>query len=294
MSEKSAAPSLEGNAIQISHFPIGKGLYLRYGFCCTDKKHNQGTVIVLPDWDSPLAANDTLVAALHSRGFHMVTYDWHQHGQAERDDNGSGPCDFRFNTGNLDIFFQTVVLPDFPGPFYVLAMRMGGLFALKAHDILHDQIQRMAILSPILETHGHRANSFYHHYMRIRSLMRPSHGKNSKNSGADSISTRRVPQWYRMALDAAADVLSPGYSDHMKLPTLFIISTCDTMSNPRLTKEFSKKLRLAESVTIHGAHHDILHDRHCYRKQFWQAFDAFIPGSGTPVFNHLLEDNAII
>lgn len=297
--DKTAVASPSGkNVIFTNHFPVMKDLSLRYTVSPSPDSlpDRYGTIILLQDKDNFVETDCDTISCLNARGFHVVTYDWHAQSRLKLDHGGTQASDFRFNRKILDAFFHTIVLPDFPSPFYILAEGAGGLFALNVHDILRKQIYRMVIVSPILEVAGHRANSLYHHYMRFISLIslnndRKNYHANRNNSSlTDGTQQERKPihkitwlkpQWHKMVLNAVAYVLSPAYCEHMVLPTLFIVPDHDPVSDPRLTREFARKLRMAESITIHGAGHNILNDKACYRNQFWKAFDTFIPGSCT-------------
>lgn len=308
MNETAAAHPVKKHKIFTGHFPVGKNLFLRYaGSKPAGGGPSPGTIIFLAEWGQILENNYEIMSALNARGFHAITYEWHARGSPEPVHGNAGtPC-LHFNHTNLDAFFHTIALPDFPSPFHVLAKGTGGLFALTGHNILRNQIHRMLIASPILEVRGQQANSLYHQFMRLRSLIswnrKTSGYKNSPalDAGAKQHSKKELaaiacqtPHWRKMVLDAAAYVLSPAYCEYMALPTLFILSTHDPVSNPRLTEEFASRLRMAESIIIHSAAHDILCGGHSCCNQFWKAFDTFIPGSGTVTRNPLLEGSSTL
>lgn len=299
----------EEDVLFINHFPVEKRRFMRYAAQRSPTIPSKGTIILLSEWGTPIEANTKIISALNKRGFHVIIYDWYTQGTSKPELDSRYETDFRFNPKNLSTLFHTVILPDFPCPFYVFAQSTGGLFALTAHDFLRNLVHRMLIVSPLLEAQGHRVNGLYHQYMRMRALfsLKARPPKNNlkqtdlpltedteQDTGYVQQTARLTPQWYKTILNAAAYILSPTYCEHMVLPTLFVISTREQFSDPRITRELTSRLRMAESITISGAKHDILNDSTCYRNQFWKAFDTFIPGTGAPTFDNLMENRSLL
>ena len=56
----------------------------------------------------------------------------------------------------------------------------------------------------------------------------------------------------------------------------------DDLVSTSAIEEFAIHLRAGAHLIVPGAMHEILMEQDHYRRQFWAAFDAFVPG--TPLF----------
>ena len=67
------------------------------------------------------------------------------------------------------------------------------------------------------------------------------------------------------------------------LPVLVVAAGADPVCSTPAVERFAARLAAGHTITIRGARHEILMERDAIREQFWAAFDAFVPGSATPV-----------
>lgn len=290
-------------AMTLDEFSVGRNRQLRYAVTRPQKSPVRGTVIYLQDWGVPIENSRNVAAELSGRGFHCISFDWFETGSsAERQSPPAHPMErFRFDPEKLNIFLREVVLPDFPSPLFILAQRAGGLFALNAHKSLLNQIHRMVIISPQMEVRGWSARSLYHHYLRLLIMTGLESGRWHRESAVDWVLGKADnhmidtnPHWSKSILDSIGRITSPAYYEQMAVPTLFITSNRDTRSDPSATRQFANQLRFAQTVSIPGATPAMLEDKPFYVTQFWAAFDAFIPGTGAPATDRMLEETVIV
>jgi len=254
----------------------------------------RGTILLFNDWGVPFDSDQALLAALSARGFYIAGYDWYRQGsrpqsgnKANRRQTGQNRYACRFNSKALDCFVQTVLLPDYPAPFYVLAQGLGGLFALTTQNILRSTVRRMVLVAVPMSIGRHRPNSLYHFGIKAASLLTCNTRKH-KETGRNSLAYKAN------LLDHAAYILSGSYRKNMTLPCLLISAACDTKANIAQARLLAEKLRLIDNLIIPAASPALLQESAYQRHQFWAAFDAFIPGSDTGSANPILEHAALL
>jgi len=303
MKKTAGKKSHHKSSMTLNEFSVGKNRKLRYAITRSQKSPVRGTVIYLQDWGEPVENSRNIAIELSRRGFHCISFDWFDIGfSAEKRSAPIHPMErFRFDPERLNIFLREVVLPDFPSPLFVLAQGAGGLFALNAHKSLLNQIRRMVIISPQMEVRGWQAHSLYHHYLRLLIMTGLESGRWHRESAVDWVLGKAGnhmidinPHWSKSVLDSIGRITSPAYYEQMAVPTLFITSNRDTRSDPSATRRFANQLRFAQTVSIPGATPAVLEDKPFYVTQFWAAFDTFIPGTGAPSTDRMLEETVII
>jgi len=292
-----AAPGADAAAALLTggRFAIGAGRFLPWHACRLPPVGSatggrRGTIIILQDWGVPFDQDPALLAALAARGFHTVSYDWYRQGSPLKSSvKAAGAASYacRFNQAALGCFLRHVLLPDYPAPFYVLAQGLGGLFALAAHDILSGAVRRMILVAIPMSIDRHTPNSLYHFGIKAASLFTRTH-KKRKEVAQNSLAYKAN------LLDHAAAVLSGAYRKNMIIPCLILSAARDTAANITQARQLAEKLRLADNLIIPAASPALLQESAYQRRQFWAAFDAFIPGSDSSLAQHSLEHAALL
>lgn len=275
----------------------------------------RGTILLLQGRAEFIEKYFETVQELRARGFHVATLDWRGQGGSQRltRDVRRGHVR-RFSDFGLDLqaFVQWCAAEHLPKPWFCLAHSMGGAIALTA---LHDQslpVERLVTTAPMIGIHDvPRPNSAL---WLARTLRAAGRGKAYvPGGGATSISTRPF-KGNRLTTDAAryarnADVagefpqLAIGdptvgwvaacfaqmkkfaglrYPIEILTPVLVIAAGADEIVSTPVVERFALRLKAGSAITLRGARHEILMESDALRSQFWAAFDAFVPGSGTP------------
>jgi len=294
----------------IDYFPLSNKHFLRYGIWRVQHRDSLGTVLLLADYGCRIEEMAILAESLVRRGFCVVTFEWFTRSFPHAHFSGMLPAlstDFRLSLQNLKEIFSGFFLIHSPPPFYGMGVGFGGVFGLAAHAILRSQIRRFVLVSPLFAPHGHKAGGIFHAFSRFMgdvglSGWRTNRPVAENRLNLDPIFMARGAQsgeisyiyptlgCYHCMLDAAQLVFSPSWYEKISFPLLCILSTTDTFSDVGVAQQFCEKLRGAASITLrHGARFPFENDTPQAR-QFWRAFDAFIPGTGAPAPERSLED----
>jgi len=73
-----------------------------------------------------------------------------------------------------------------------------------------------------------------------------------------------------------------GYAEQIRQAILIVAAGRDRIVSTPAIEDFAIHMRAGSHLIISGALHEIMMEQDSYRRQFWAAFDAFIPG--TPLF----------
>ena len=215
---------------------------------------------------------------------------------------------FDHYVADLDHFFESVVLPDCRAPFFVLAHSTGGLVALLAAERLVNRVRRMVLSAPLIRfaSGNERTARFLSGALtamglgavRLASARPQSFERNVLTS--DRVRYERniaiaakapdlalggpAAAWISAAIAAMDRISRPEFLDSMRLPVLMVAAGADRVVSTSATEALARRMRSAGSVTIDGARHELLQESDFFRNQVLAAFDAFIPGSGDPMF----------
>jgi len=298
----------------IDDFPLSSKKFLRYGLWRSQAEACLGSILILPDYGGKLEDIAALVTQLTRRGFSIASFDWFTQSlpQPEHGDILPAPMrDFRDFTHNLKEIFLGGFLPRLPAPFYGFGIGSGALMALAAHAALQSQIRRLFLVSPLFAPHGHKPGGFFHTFSRFMADMGLEGWRTNKPlvenvPSPDPISLIKQARsgrgtypyptlgCYQGLLDAAAWVLSPYFREKMTIPLLCLLSSQDKMSDPMRARQFCEDLRCAQAITLRHSERLPFEGDMPYVRQFWSAFDAFIPGTGAPSPDRSLEDGLVI
>lgn len=312
--ETEGNPAPEGIAADYLELPDGKRM--RYALLAAAGRPLQGTVIILHGRNECIEKYFETMRNLSERGFGSATFDWIGQGGSDRllqDPMRGHVTSFDRYVSDLDVFFESVVLPDCRGPFYILGHSTGSLAALLASPGLTNRVRRMVLCAPLLgltdqplgQTQIKLLSGFLTTiglgsiYMsggpRPRETM-PFEG--NKLTG-DPVRYRRnsilyeqhrelalggpTARWVYASCVAGERVLHPDFKAKIQVPTLIVAAGADRIVSNQIIERFIVGMRSTALVTVDGARHEILQESDVYRQQFWAAFDAFVPGSGDPM-----------
>lgn len=310
--ESNPAPA----GLQAGYFQSADGFQLRYALCkTTAERPRQGTIILLHGRNEAFEKYFETITDLNRRGFCVATMDWRGQGGSFRmlkDAERGYVRNFADYRSDFEIFLKTIVMPDCPPPFYILAHSTGALIALQSHEMLQSRIQRMVLVSPFL---GLARSIFSDRQLRPLATLLAYAGFGSRYAGKvplqlppesfarntlthdqtryirNTTITRDQPQlgiagptiqWLAQTLRAIRSINTLKFYESFSIPTLFLVPGADRVVDARAAIKLAENLRTASLITIDGAYHELLQESDFYREQVWAAFDAFIPGSAAP------------
>lgn len=286
------------------------GRKIRYARFSATARPLKGTVIILTGRNECIEKYHETVRDLQERGLGSAIMDWRGQGGSDRllrRSRRGYVKRFGDYVGDLEQFFEDVVLPDCRGPYYVLAHSTGALVALLASPMLLNRVRRMVLLAPFLALPDQPVSMKT--VRRMTSLLcmlglgrllatrrpRPGAGFDSNTLTSDPARYRRNTQiydtlpdlalegptvrWLRAAAIAVEAVTDPAFMAGARIPCLVIAAGADRVVSTRAIESYTRHLRLASLLTIDGARHELLQETDFYREQCLAAFDAFIPGT---------------
>lgn len=311
---------LPGNPVPENAFVGGitaaDGRKLRYARFTATSRPLKGTIILLQGRNECVEKYFETIRDLAGRGFGVATLDWRGQGGSDRllADPQRGYVDsFSDYAGDLEQFFEEVVLPDCRGPFFVLGHSTGSLVALLAAPSMVNRVQRMMLCVPLLAFVGFKVSMTT---MRRASAMLYALGLGGMYLGSGARPPEPTPfaanvlttdhsryrrntllyqtypnlalggptvAWIRAASIAIDTVTSPEFMARVQIPTLLIAAGADEVVSTPAIEAYARRLRGASMLTIDGARHELLQEADIYREQLFGAFDAFIPGADAAV-----------
>lgn len=297
-------------------FTTRDGKKIRYGLFAAVARPMKGTVVVLTGRNECIEKYFETIRNLADRGFGVATLDWRGQGASDRmiGDRQRGYVRSFFDyTGDLEQFFEEIVLPDCRGPYYILAHSAGAVIALLAAPSMANRVRRMVLIAPFFTVPDLPVS-----VKTVRGIcslfcllglgrLYAAWGPRPKESVPFAINKltsdperyRRntliyetYPQlalggpticWLKAATEASLIVSDPDFMAKIQVPLLMIAAGADQVVSTRAVEAYARRLRVGSLVMIDGARHEILQEADLYREQLLAAFDAFIPGTGDAV-----------
>ncbi len=288
------------------------GAKIRFARWKAVKRPCKGTVILLHGRAEYIEKMVETVVDLQNRSFDVLTFDWRGQGGSSRllRDARRGYIDsFDQYITDLDTIMEQIVLPDCPGPYYILGHSTGSLVALLAAPGFGNRIRRMVLCAPLLRlgnlpvsqtsmklltglftsiglgemyiaggANPQESRPFIGNRL-TSDLDRFNRSKSFAKTHPDLTIGGPTIAWLFAAIKAMERMQEPEFYGQITIPTLLVSAGNDHVVNPRSVEELGRRLRSGSNLTIDGARHEILHERDIYREQLLSAFEAFIPGS---------------
>ncbi|MCX5571220.1 alpha/beta fold hydrolase [Kaistia nematophila] len=273
----------------------------------------KGTVCIVHGRAEAIEKYYEVVGELLERGFAVASFDWRGQGASERrlqNPRKGHVDDFVEYERDLEAFIETVMLPDCPPPYFVLAHSTGGLVCLRLARRRPQAFSRMVLVSPLLDfggfapsrgfinfaagafsllglgdalppgariaevdERGFKGNPLTSDPRRFDRTIAIAKARPELTVGAPTIA------WLHAACRAMNEASNPAFAAEIRIPTLMIAAGEDKVVSPLAIERFAREMRIGSQIVIPGARHEILMERDPMRGLFWAAFDAFVPGS---------------
>jgi lysophospholipase len=302
-----------GNPVPPNHFAgyfkSFDGAELRYAVFRSGSQFPKGTVVLLHGRNETIEKYFETIRDLNDMGLWVATFDWRGQGASPRPLKNPRRGHLRRFSDlekDLDVFLQSIVLPDTKLPFFILGHSMGALVALKAAPHLANRIERMVLLAPfvgavgigipdwLLKLLANAASLLGFGWAQFtRDIRGKSFAQNNVTSDPvryerNQLITRTHPKlglgpptarWISIMIDTIETVMTIDFLKRIEVPSLVIAPSADKVVPYTAYEDLSRKFRAGKLITIPGAAHEILQDRDVFRSQALAAIEAFIPGS---------------
>lgn len=252
---------------------------------------------------------------LRARGFAVAALDWRGQGLSQRllgDPSKGHVRRFSDYLIDLETFVKQVVLPDCPPPFFALGQGMGSTVLIEGATRGHRWFDRLVLCSPMIKLARRSlggAGPAIARALRLMGLGRlyaPGAGSASVGSApfpgnvltSDPVRYARTAavleaepalgvggptiRWVNAAYRTMAAMQQPSYPGRLRQPMLLVAGGRDPILSHAAIESFALELRAGSHLFVPGALHDLLMEQDQYRRLFWAAFDAFVPG--TPLY----------
>ncbi|WP_375629406.1 MULTISPECIES: alpha/beta hydrolase [unclassified Bartonella] len=270
---------------------------IRFAITYPEVEKSKGTIVILKSYANALEKYFLLINEISKRGFHTAIFDWFDQEKTSlkiRKQNRHHYFDINNDINDLYKFLKNIVYPNCPPPYSMLAYGIGGLIALSGLDLINHQFNRLLCVSPLFAPFGNKTNGFQHKLTQFLSdiglgFIPAKDGKKLNKTKQKNIQLghiHKVPlssikpptsQWIASVFNAIDSVKRNVLHGDLRIPTLFILANQNNIANNIEVQQLCQHTRLTESITITGAELDTIMVNEDYKKQFWAAFDAFIP-----------------
>jgi lysophospholipase len=272
-------------------------------------KGARGTVVIAHGRGDYIERYYETVRDLGARGFSAVCFDFRGQGGSQRPFGNryrSAVSSFAKYEEDLAAVMTTVVLPDCPPPYYLLAHSTGALICLGAMQ-RHRWFEKAVLTSPLLGVYtkpwpeavaralvklvplfgggpaflpgysrrplvldGFADNPFTSDKVRFDRDLQLLQREPSLGLGGPSFS------WLRAALNSMDAIHKLNGSLRLHAPVLIVSAGRDRVVDTEAARRFAENASGIAFVVIEDAQHEILMERDPIREQFFAAFDAFV------------------
>ncbi|WP_375616611.1 serine aminopeptidase domain-containing protein [Bartonella sp. AP58NXGY] len=283
--------------IHYSTLKIARDREIRFAITYPEVEKSKGTIVILESYANALEKYFLPINEISKRGFHTAIFDWFN--QEKTSFKISKQCRHHYFDINNDIndlykFLKNIVYPNCPPPYSMLAYGIGGLIALSGLDLINHQFNKLLCVSPLFAPFGNKTNGFQHKLTQFLSdiglgFIPAKDGKKFKKTKQKNMPlrhTHKVPfssikpptsLWMASVFNTINSMKKNLLHGHLQIPTLFILANRNNIANNIEVRQLCQHTCLTESITIRGAELDTIMVNEDYKKQFWAAFDAFIP-----------------
>lgn len=256
-----------------------------------------------------------VVRDLRARGFAVAALDWRGQGLSQRlvrNPQKGHVRRFADYITDLEVFVKEVVLPDCPPPYFALGQGMGATVLIQTAARGRRWFDRMVLSAPMIalaQSSLWGAGPLIVHALRFAGFgkmfvpggtatpfaMAPFIGNVMSSDPVRYERTTAVLEaepslavgaptigWVSAAYFAMAALQDPSYAARLRQPMLLLAPGRDVLFSLAAVEDFSLNLRAGSHLVVPGAMHELMMEQDQFRRLFWAAFDAFVPG--TPLY----------
>jgi lysophospholipase len=275
------------------------------------KREARGTVALFGGRAEFLEKYFETIGDLIDRDFCVCALDWRGQGGSERqlkNQNKHHIDDFSLYERDLSAFFNAIIAPFCPKPYYSVAHSMGAAILLMIAHSGRLPFERVVLTSPMIAIANLKRPKLVQgaieamDFVGLGGAFAPGGG--GRPIGAlpfeanpltsDPVRFARMANtlqadpsvgvgwptigWLHAAFRLMRQFEHPLYPREILTPILVVAAGADRVTDLRACERFSERLKGGQLVVVEGAEHELLIERDVFRQQFWAAFDAFVPG----------------
>ena len=294
----------------VGYFQAADKVKLRYARFPKTGGPPRGTVCLLGGRCEYIEKYFETISDFQSRGFAVATFDWRGQGGSQRL-IGNGRLGYvrRFDDywEDLKAFHSTVLLPDSPAPYYLVAHSMGGLVGLLAGMRDRLMFERIFLSAPMVGLDGLPLGPLG--MSRVASALcaaglgrvpvaragdKPQSAQNFAGNPLTSDLgrfTRNVEvlqaepslevgaptlRWVASAFAAMAEANADSFPLAVRIPVLMLAAARDEVVSTQAIETLGLRMRTGRHLMVPGARHELFMETDAVRGQVLAAFDAFI------------------
>jgi lysophospholipase len=301
-------PAPEG--ARVGYFRTSDKVQLRYALWPRKGEVARGTVCLVQGRTEYIEKYFETVTDFQKRGFAVATFDWRGQGGSDRliGNKTLGYVDrFEDYWTDLRCFHRDILLPDCPGPFYLVGHSMGGMASLYASTQDRMIFDRVFLSAPMVGLHGMedtlpkvRAVAETVSFLGLGRLpmvrrgdkipdetMYPNNPLTSdKGRYLRMVETLRADdslylgsptfRWLAAAMGAMVATKRDSFPSEIKIPVLMLAAGGDRIVSTPAIEELGLRLRTGHHTVVPGAQHELFMENDRVRGQVFAAFDAFV------------------
>ena len=290
---------------------LAGGTRLRAALWQPAARQARGTICLMQGRSEFIEKYFEVISELRQRGFAVCAFDWRGQGGSERltaDPRKGHAGRFDDYAGDLSGVLEHMIAKRCPQPYFGLAHSMGGAALLIALRRGEKRIARAVLTSPMARLHESQSPPYARFAAELLSLAglrysyipggggtapmtKPFEGNiltsDPERYARAAAIIGRAPRialgdptigWIRAAYRAMAELRHLEFGFEFVTPLLFVNAGADTLVSAPAAAALADRVKGASSVTIAHSRHEILMERDPIRREFWAAFDAFLPG----------------
>ncbi len=295
---------------RVATFKTSDGIELRYALFAKGPGAPRGTICLVHGRTEFIEKYFETIADFQSRGFAVATFDWRGQGGSQRliGNRRLGHVgSFDDYWTDLKSFHSSILLPDCPGPYYLVGHSMGGLACLHAGFRDRMMFERIFLSSPMVgldrQPFGPVGMTRLATALKLIGLGRMPVGRRSDKSAAemgfagnpvtsdpvrfgrsvDVLKARPdleigVPtvSWVGAAFEGMARAARDDFPGGIKIPVLMLAAARDEIVSTGAIESLGLRMRTGRHSIIASARHELFMESDPIRGQVMAAFDAFV------------------
>ena len=289
-------------------FTTSDGVRLRMAVFKPRSGGTRGTVCLVHGRTEFIEKYFETISDFLARGFAVATFDWRGQGLSQRllPNQLGHVTSFEDYWNDLKSFHANVLLPDCPGPFYLVGHSMGGLVSLMAAARDRLMFDRVFVSAPMLAIDGMPFSSTgMARYGRLMCLF----GLGQRAATRNDVPQSRMPfennpltgdlvrfsrntdiirarpeiethaptyGWAAAAFAAMAEVTGDAFPAEIRIPVLMLVAARDRVVSSSAIEALGMRMRTGRHIVVPAAQHELFQESEPIRAQVLAAFDAFV------------------
>lgn len=295
---------------RVGYFSTPDKVRLRYATFPKGAGAPKGTICLVHGRTEFIEKYFETIADFQSRGFAVATFDWRGQGGSDRL-IGNKRLGYvrRFDDywTDLKAFHGSILLPDCPGPYYLVGHSMGGLASLYAGTRDRMMFERMFLSAPMVGLDGQPFSmagmARVAETLGLLGLGRLPIGRGSDKPQSqqsfagnaltsDAVRFMRSNEvlaarpdlevggptirWVASAFRAMAGAATDAFPGDVRIPVLMLAAGQDRVVSSSAIETLGLRMRNGRHLMVPGARHELFMENDAIRGQTFAAFDAFI------------------